>query len=204
VKSAALDPLAVAILKLVIALVVLALGFSHVSDDDYARTVIAQSFAHSPRLDPSGTSWLPLPFWITGAAMAALGRSIEVARGTAVVLSIVSAVLLHLALRRAGVARAVAFVGVLVAMATPWNAWLSAAPVPESFVPALLASCTLLASDRRAAPLAAVAVFAASLSRYEAWPVCACFAVLCAWRLRTAGDRAKQLFSAAIAVAGPI
>ncbi len=43
-------------------------GFEQVSDDDYARTVIAQLFAHSPRWDPSGTSWLPLPFWIRRAA----------------------------------------------------------------------------------------------------------------------------------------
>jgi hypothetical protein len=33
-----------------------------VSDDDYARVVIAQRL--SLALDPSGTSWLPFPFWL--------------------------------------------------------------------------------------------------------------------------------------------
>ena len=61
-------------------MLVLALGFDHVSDDDYARVTIAQSFAHAPRLDPSGTSWLPFPFWALGSVMAVFGRSLEVAR----------------------------------------------------------------------------------------------------------------------------
>ena len=41
-------------------------GFDHVSDDDFARVVISQAFAHKPKLDPSGTSWLPFPFWLQG------------------------------------------------------------------------------------------------------------------------------------------
>ena len=58
---------------------VLSRGFSHVSDDDYARVAIAELFAHAPTLDPSGTSWLPFPFWLTGAAMMAFGRSLGTA-----------------------------------------------------------------------------------------------------------------------------
>ena len=43
------------------------LGFSHVSDDDYARVVIAERFAHAPHLDPSATSWLAATaFWMRG------------------------------------------------------------------------------------------------------------------------------------------
>jgi hypothetical protein len=60
------DVAALCLLKAAIGAWLLARGFSHVSDDDYARTVIAEQFAHAPRLDPSGTSWLPLPFWVAG------------------------------------------------------------------------------------------------------------------------------------------
>src|ERR1700679_1535319 len=72
------------LLKLAVSFWVLRAGFSHVSDDDYARVTIAQAFAHAPTLDPSGTSWLPFPFWLNGTVMAVLGRSLGVARGVAV------------------------------------------------------------------------------------------------------------------------
>ena len=62
-------------------------GFDHVSDDDFARVTIAQAFAASPKLDPSGTSWLPFPFWLLGGALRLLGRSLEVARGASLVFS---------------------------------------------------------------------------------------------------------------------
>src|SRR5438270_1048797 len=85
---------------------VLALGFDHVSDDDFARVTIAQSFAHAPKLDPSGTSWLPFPFWSLGLAMMLLGRSLEVARAFSIALASAAATLPYLALRRAGAPRA--------------------------------------------------------------------------------------------------
>ena len=53
-----------------------------------ARVVIAEQWVHAPRLDPSGTSWLPAPFWLNGAAIAALVASLEAfarsSRGSAV------------------------------------------------------------------------------------------------------------------------
>ena len=76
--------------KAAIGAYVLRAGFSHVSDDDYARVVIAQSFAHAPSLDPSGTSWLPFPFWLNGVAMMLLGRSLDTARAIAFGLGVVS------------------------------------------------------------------------------------------------------------------
>src|SRR5258708_5110695 len=74
-------------------------GFSHISDDDYARSVIAERFAYAPGLDPSGTSWLPLPFWITGAAMVAAGRSLATARGVALALGAASIAAPYAAMR---------------------------------------------------------------------------------------------------------
>ncbi|MEO8796345.1 MAG: hypothetical protein ABI551_00540, partial [Polyangiaceae bacterium] len=64
------------VVKLAVSFWVLRLGFSHVSDDDYARAVISEQFAHAPSLDPSGTSWLPFPFWLTGSVMMVFGRSL--------------------------------------------------------------------------------------------------------------------------------
>ena len=86
VRNRYIDAAILALAKVAVSLWVLRLGFSHVSDDDFARTVIAQTFAGAPKLDPSGTSWLPLPFWLTGGAMMVLGRSIAVARGVAIAL----------------------------------------------------------------------------------------------------------------------
>src|SRR5438270_8746152 len=72
---------------------VLGLGFDHVSDDDFARVTIAQSFAHSPKLDPSGTSWLPFPFWALGSAMLLAGRSLATARVASIAFASAAAVL---------------------------------------------------------------------------------------------------------------
>lgn len=80
-RERTMDAAVLVAVKLALGALVLAMGFTHVSDDDYARTVIAEQFAHAPRLDPSGTSWLPLPFWLAGLAMAACGRTLATARG---------------------------------------------------------------------------------------------------------------------------
>src|SRR5260370_14864728 len=116
-------------IKLAVGAYVLWLGFDHVSDDDYARTVVAEQFAQAPRLDPSGTSWLPLPFWIVGAAMRLAGRSLAVARTTAIALGTSSVALPYVAMRTAGVERAAALLAAGVAMAMPWDAWLGGATV---------------------------------------------------------------------------
>ncbi|MFO0673955.1 MAG: hypothetical protein U0235_30765 [Polyangiaceae bacterium] len=97
------------------------LGFRQISDDDYARTVIAESFARAPKLDPSGTSWLPFPFWTTGAAMMAFGRSLGVARAVAYAASGVGAAVFFLALRRAGASRAMGAAATIVASVSSWN-----------------------------------------------------------------------------------
>ena len=197
-------------LKLALGALVLALGFTHVSDDDYARTVIAEQFANRPRLDPSGTSWLPLPFWVAGLAMAACGRSLLVARGVAVVLGAASVVAPYLAMRAAKMERWPAFAATVLAMALPWNAWLGVATVPEAPAAALLGGALLAMNDEAfragAAPWAAVALVAASLSRYEAWPACAVFAAFAIVRSTRAprAERTKLWLWAALAVAGPL
>ncbi len=165
---------------------------------------IAQAFAHAPRFDPSGTSWLPFPFWLNGAAMMVLGRSLAVARGVAIVSSVGGALLVHRALLAAGVRRWAAWCGVAVAMCTPWSAWLGVATVPEALTASLVVAGALGLSAVGSAPAgAAVALLAASLSRYEAWPVAAAFASVCLARSFSPSAR-RHAVLALVAVAGPL
>jgi hypothetical protein len=196
------------LLKGLIGAYVLAHGFSHVSDDDYARTVIAEEFAHHPRFDPSGTSWLPLPFWVSGAAMILCGRSLGAARAVAVVLGIASTAAPYAALRAGGASRRTSFVASAVAMAIPWNAWLGVATVPEAWAGAIAAAAMLAFGNPAARPFCAGALLAASLARYETWPACAVFA---AFSLASATRRgfatprdhaAREIVQGFIAMAG--
>lgn len=175
------DPLVVASAKLVAGVVVLALGFRAVSDDDHARIVLAQGFARDPALDPTGTSWLPLPFWVTGGVMALFGRTIEVARAVAIVLGVGAALAVHQAALWMARDRTQALVGALIAAVIPWSARLGVAAVPELPVAAaivLAASSTVpgWTPSRRLAGGLALAV--ACLARYEPWLVAVPFAVV--------------------------
>jgi hypothetical protein len=198
----AADIAALSILKVGICAWVLAHGFSHVSDDDYARTVIAEQFAHAPRLDPSGTSWLPLPFWLEGTAMAALGRSLQVARAVAITSAALSVAAPYAALRAAGASRGASLTATALASALPWSAWLGASTVPESWVGALVAAAVVGMASDRARPWCAVALLAASLARYEAWPAAAAFAGFCAMQAGPSGHPRRELGWAAVALAG--
>jgi hypothetical protein len=186
---------------------VLALGFDHVSDDDYARVTIAEAFAHHPRLDPSGTSWLPVPFWTLGAIMAVFGRSLAVARGASIAIASLAALLPYLALRSAGSTRPRALAGVAFAMLSPWSVWLGAATVPESFTASATAAAAIAlgaAGGRERARVGfALALLAACLSRYEPWPVAAVLALVLA--ARAWKDRSATSIASALLVAlGPI
>jgi hypothetical protein len=191
-------------LKAAVAVWVLAHGFTHVSDDDYARTVIAEQFAHAPRLDPSGTSWLPLPFWLEGGAMWLSGRSLGVARAIAVVLGVASVAAPYGAMRLAGCSRGVAAIAVAATTLLPWNAWLGVATVPEGWTGALVAAGAIAMGSDRAAPWAVAALLAGSLSRYEAWPACAFAASHHAWRAARGVGTRRDFLCALVAVAGPI
>ena len=185
--------------------IVLALGFDHISDDDFARVTIAQGFAHAPRLDPSGTSWLPFPFWALGSVMLVLGRSLAVARGASIAMASLAAVLPYLALRRSGVTRGRGLASVGFAMLSPWSVWLGAATVPEAMVASLTAAAAIgLGAGAGAGRIGFAAVMlAACLSRYEAWPVAAVLAVVLgrrAWKERSAGS----LACVALVAVGPL
>lgn len=213
---------ALALLKLAMSGALLAFGFHGVSDDDFARIVIAQELAHAPKLDPSGTSWLPLPFWITGAAMKVFGLAPSVAVTVGVLLGVVSVWLVHAAAMRITKDERSAFWGAAVAAVLPWSARLGASALPE--LPA--AACSLYAistvlplsgtergpggegtaaTEGRARIIGAVLLLLATLSRYEPWFLAAGFAACCLWDAsRARGARGANVLAATIAVAGPI
>ncbi len=192
-------------LKAVAGAWVLCRGFSHISDDDYSRVVIAEQFAHVPAFDPSGTSWLPWPFWANGSAMLLFGRSLAVAEGVAWLFGLASVMIGYFAMRALGVARGAAWLAVAVVTATPWNAWLGVATVPEALTAALIAAGAMSIAVPRARIYGAIALLVASLSRYEAWPVCAVFALVCLASLARASneDRAREGLALSLALLGP-
>lgn len=217
----------VALAKVAASAAVLAGGFTAVSDDDFARVVIAEEWAAAPKLDPSGTSWLPLPFWIVGAAMRIGGRSLEVARGVSIALGVASAVLVYVAARWIIEDRRAALAGAIVAAIFPWSAILGVATVPElpaaalalfaaaSLVPPAIRSSTAATGSPASLPsprrmlLGGAALAGSTLCRYDAWPVAAAFAlvsIVFAVRARggvAVGARAAWIAAAALALAGP-
>lgn len=201
--------LALAALKLCVSAVVLAQGVTAISDDDFARVVIAQDFAARPRLDPSGTSWLPLPFWVYGAPMLLLGDSWQVARGVAVGLGVVSVWLVWGAARLFGASPWAAALGAALSALFPYSAWLGVATVPE--LPTAALTLFALGCSARAAELlgpttssppsrlpwlyallGALAITAACASRYEAWPVAVGLALVTLRDARRATTRGRD------------
>jgi len=174
--------------KAVVSACVLLAGFHAISDDDFARVTIAQRFAIAPALDPSGSSWLPLPFWILGTIMSVFERTLDVARTSAFGLGVASAALLHVAARWFGMSRSGALLGALVASCLPYFAWLGVATVPEAPTAALMVlgvtACVSDVASRRL--LGGLALASACLSRYEAWPVALLFAFM------TLGDALRK------------
>ena len=202
-KRDLLDILALVAAKLALGAFVLHLGFSHVSDDDYARIVIAERFAHSPHLDPSATSWLPLPFWITGTAMMLFGRSLGVARFVAVALGALSVAAPYAAMRCIGIRRWTAIAATTIAMLLPWSAWLGVATVPEAWTGAIAGAAMIAMAEPRARGWAAAALLAASLSRYETWPACAVLVILSGVTALRGQQPRRNMIIALVAVAGP-
>jgi hypothetical protein len=197
--------LAVVALRAAVTAIVVATGFHAVSDDDFARVVIAQGFAFTPALDPSGTSWLPFPFWLTGSVMTLLGTSIAVARALSWATSLASAALVYVAGRWVGWKRNPAVLGAALAAVLPHAVWLGAATVPEGYSATLcllaIASHSGLHEKRRW--LGVLAITCAALSRYEAWPVATLLAAFGAYDAFVQRDL-RWLGPAACALFGPL
>ena len=189
--------------------IVRASGFRAISDDDYARVVIAAEFVNNPSWDPSGTSWLPFPFLLNGSAMTVFGDDLAVARGVAIVTAVLTACLLYSAARMLGASRLWAVLGTLSSSALAYSALLSVSTVPEYLCAGCLvfAASTLTVRTAGLRMLGALAVLVACASRYEAWPVAGGFALLNlfdAWKCPSAQDRSGYIIPAALAVAFPL
>jgi|GEM_PF-722184 len=167
-------------------------GFRAISDDDYARVVIARELFSSPLYDPSGTSWLPFPFWLSGLFTALPFPGLEAARAAALFSSLLGSVLLLAAGANLGLKPRWSLFGTIACLSIPYAAYLSAATVPEHLNAALLvfAASTLARSDSRFALWGALACACACASRYESWPATLGFAM---FQLLQRGDaRSKR------------
>lgn len=173
--------LSVALARLATSLACLGSGFRAISDDDYSRVVIAARFAHHPSLDPSGTSWLPAPFWLYGVPMALFTDTLATARVVAVVAGMASAVLVWRSAKLLGLSERAALWGALAAVMLPYGAWLSTATVPEAPTSALilLGVVSLARPEPKLRAWGGIALGAACLCRYEAWAPAATFGLLC-------------------------
>ena len=174
-------PCIIATTKIVVSLALLWTGFRSVSDDDFARAIIAQQFAIHPHFDPSGTSWLPFPFLLWGSAMAAFGPTLATAQVMAIGLGACAAVGVWWVARSIELSARAAFIAGMIAACMPHAAYYGVAMVPEyaTAVLALLASATLSSKHDRMRAAGALAACLATLCRYETWPI-ACVVSICA------------------------
>jgi hypothetical protein len=206
--------LLLAALRIGIHLVLARRGLAALSDDDYARTVIAEKFAAHPAFDPSGTSWLPLPFWVTGGAMMVLGKSLGVVSVVTDLWAVGASFVLFAGMRRLRVGAGAALLGAVIATVVPPSAVLGSVAVPELPTAALCAFALLSVTAphlhamvpespdwETGLRLGAAAVCAATLCRYEAWPVAAVIAVF-AWIRRV--PLFTRIGASALALIGPL
>jgi hypothetical protein len=199
--------------RAVITMEVLRPGFMALSDDDYARVTIAQRFAGHAKLDPSGTSWLPFPFWTTGLLMKLLDPSLEVGRLAAWIQAILATWLLFAAGRAWGFSKKQAFWAAAAVNVLPTVAVLGGMTVPEVPTAALAVFAVMSVTRGRASSPSqstitvtwwgVMAMVAATLSRYETWPIAG--VVACYAFRRTEWDAKWKRFAAAgLCVAGPV
>jgi hypothetical protein len=202
-RDIALAALFAAIARVLGAALVYSLGFRAVSDDDFARVVIAQRFAAAPKLDPTGTSWLPLPFWTMGGAMRVLGSTIEIARGLSIAAAALAGGLVAGVAVAAGMKRHRAIAAGVVAATMPWGMQLAVATVPEVTAACCAAAgaIALMSISPAVRLVGAFAILASTLSRYDAWPLAAAFATFTLFDAR----RDRRLIAAGVvAVLGPV
>lgn len=189
---------------ILIALVTRTLGPLAVSDDDFARVVIAQRFALEPRWDPSGTSWLPVPFYWDGIFTALFGQALEAARLAALVRAGLGTLLLFAAGRLLGLSGRIAALAALIPLLLPTTRIFAIATVPE-YLTACLATFAGVALLRPFSPeelrlrsLGLFCLLLATLSRYETWPFACAIAIM----LGSTRQR-RDVASGALCLLGP-
>lgn len=188
---------ALALVPFAVAVVVLGLraGTPMLSYDDIYRALFAHQWAQSPYFFTERLVWLPFPLMLTGAAIRVTGEVFWTALAVDVAASAVAVV----SVARLTAARFGRLAGWIAAASfglTPWVVFLALSRYGE---PVFLGAMAIaadhwlrLSGDRRRRDLAiaSLALTAAVLSRYEAWPLGAAFALHAAWiALRNSGMR---------------
>lgn len=137
--------------------------------------------------------------------MAVFGRSLDVARAASIAIASLAATLPYLALRLgpAEASRIRALLAVTFAMISPWGLWLGASTVPESFTASFTSAAVValggvgkpkgeVCKECKMQVMFALALLAACLSRYEAWPVAAVLAFVLSTRQFRQFRQSKQ------------
>ncbi len=156
-------------------------GIPILSLDDIFRTVFAHEWAVAPYLFTERLVWLPFPLIVTGVAMRLTGEAFWTALAVNVAASAVAIACIHRLTERlfGGLA---AWVAASLFGLTPWVLFLSLSRHGEPVMFAATAigvSAWLSWSERgrgRDLAVAALALTAAVMSRYEAWPLTAAWA----------------------------
>lgn len=174
----ALVAVAVALVRLLASLIARQTGFLEYNADGYARIIHAAEWARAPRFDVG--VWLPLQFWLTGMALWAW-PDLAV---TPIVLNSAAALgsawlLAAIGWRLGG--PAVGLTAGLLAAGFPWSVWFGLSGLAEApFALAVSAAGLGLVTWLQATPvggvrssrglwLAALALLAATMLRYEGW-----------------------------------
>ncbi len=167
--------LIVAFTRLLVSGVVLGFGITAVTDDDYNRLTIALAFAETPDFSPFNGSWLPLPALFYGAGFTIFGPSLVAAHILGVALGLGATLLFWDAARRVGASIFQSTVASVLITLVPQIAVHGALTVPELPASALafwaVAASRVGVQQHPRIALACVAVSAATLCRYEMWPI---------------------------------
>ena len=186
---------------LVLGCVVLwASGFLGISNDDAARALIAWDTAHTPSIDPTRSSWLPLHSLLLGGLMALAGDPRTVPFALSLGSGLVALAALARALRREAVSPTAASIAFAMVAGWRWSLFSSAAgAIPEMPTVALLCVALERWCARRPGSWwqSGLALTLAAGFRYEAWFALLGFALF-------ARDRARPRWEvpAAVGVAG--
>jgi hypothetical protein len=193
-------PAVIATIKVIVSLTLRWSGFRSISDDDFARVTIAQRFAEHPQLDPSGTSWLPLPFLVYGGAIKAFGPDLRTAQATAILLGVLGAVGIWLVARALDCSPRAALIAAIVGACLPHAAYYGAAMAPDypTAVLGLAACATLGSNDGRTRAVGAFVACLASMCRYETWPIAGVVTLYALWDARRQPLRRRWLWCSAV------
>lgn len=177
-----------ALVPFAVAAVVLGLraGTPLLSYDDIYRALFAHQWAQSPYFFTERLVWLPFPLILTGAAIRVTREVFWTALAVDVVASAVAVVYVaRLAEARFG--RLAAWTAAASFGLTPWVVFLALSRYGE---PVFLGAMAIAAHHwlrvsgdgrRRDLAIASLALTAAVLGRYEAWPLGAAFALHAVW-----------------------